>query len=628
MKTDIASFSLLGAQASPGWSRLQRLGYYGYRAFLVLAGGACMGLALLALASGQYGWTVLPSYFSNPLLLALNALPVVCVTALLYGLTGRCALAFGLGGLLGLGFSLGNYYMLLFRDDPLYMLDLLSIREAANMTTQQSYELTLTTQVAVALGCWALGILLLAVLARGRLGSWKARLVWVASSVLAMALLLPVYQNGELYESIENFKVLNPWSDTQKYVSRGFWYPFLHSSRDMVSQPPEGYDAQQVQALLEDYPDADIPQEQKVNLIVIMREAYVDLSRFDIPGLDTSGYADHQAWMDESYSGDLVVNIFAGGTIDTEQCVLTGSYAVRSYRSNANSYLWYLRSQGYTVEGSHPYYQWFYNRRNVNGYLGFERYRFWEEDYEYLMDGKLTNGAQMPPDDILFEQVYEDYRAGVASGKPYFAFVLNVESHGPYSDTQLHDGVQYLSGDYSQGCKNAVSNYIATSLRGDAAIRQLVERLRQEPEPVVVMEFSDHLPWMGDGNVYYQELGLDLDPETAEGYLRRYTTHYAMWANDAAKELLGHDMVGTGPTVSPNFLMNLLFDQLGWEGPGFMQAMDEILEVLPVTSVSARVMADGQLYAQVPEELADCYSRFRCLQYHWSYEPCMFQPAS
>ena len=63
---------------------------------------------------------------------------------------------------------------------------------------------------------------------------------------------------------------------------------------------------------------------------------------------------------------------------------LTGNYQLRNFRGNANSYAWYLREQGYAIEGSHPYYQWFYNRFNINGYLGFETYRFLEGDYETM----------------------------------------------------------------------------------------------------------------------------------------------------------------------------------------------------------------------------------------------------
>ena len=85
---------------------------------------------------------------------------------------------------------------------------------------------------------------------------------------------------------------------------------------------------------------------------------------------------------------------------------------MKNFRSATNSYLWYLRDQGYTVEGSHPYYQWFYNRQNINSYLGFERYRFYEGDYE-----KLTSAA-LPEDSVLYQEVYQDFVANKATASP------------------------------------------------------------------------------------------------------------------------------------------------------------------------------------------------------------------
>ena len=41
-------------------------------------------------------------------------------------------------------------------------------------------------------------------------------------------------------------------------------------------------------------------------------------------------------------------------------------------------------------------------------------------------------------------------------------------------------------------------------------------------------------------------------------------------------------MVGTGPDVSPCFLMNVLFEQLGWEGDAYMQAADACRREVPL----------------------------------------------
>ena len=136
----------------------------------------------------------------------------------------------------------------------------------------------------------------------------------------------------------------------------------------------------------------------------------MDFSRFNVTGLDVSGYEIYHALEAESYTGDLVTNIFGGGTINTERCFLTGNYQLHNFRGNANSYAWSLRDQGYSVEGSHPYHKWYYNRENVNGYMGFERYRVLEGDYE-----NLTN-AFFAEDSVLLPEIYKDFQAAQKQG--------------------------------------------------------------------------------------------------------------------------------------------------------------------------------------------------------------------
>jgi len=598
----------------PDWNRGKRALHLIWRLAAVLCAGAAMGAVVLLFAYGQYSWGVFLAYLDSLRILVMNMLPVAVLTLLFYGLLGRTWLAFLLGGGVTLGLSMGHYYKLTFRDDPLYFEDLLIIREAGAMATEQNYDLFIDKRVVFAAACLILGTVLLAVFAGGVLRGWKRRGAVTLAAVLAAAALWSPYMDAAVYERIENYEELNRWSPTQNYIAHGFVYPFIHSINEFLETPPEGYSDKKAAALLAEYEDADIPADKKVNVIAVMREAYVDFSRFDIPGLDTSGYEGYHRLRGESYSGDLLTNIFAGGTIDSERCFLTGNYELKNFRGVANSYLWYLRQQGYTVEGSHPYYQWFYNRQNVNAYLGFESYRFLEGDYE-----NLTN-AYLPEDSILYPQVYADFVEGTAAGDPYFSFVLNVQSHGPYSTTEYTGGREYLTGNYSDACKNAMNNYMHSIMEGDRALLKLVEQLRQSEEPVVLVHFSDHLPWMGDGNVFYDELGLDIDPGTEQGFRNHYTTEYLIWANDAAKEVLGGDFSGEGPTISPCYLMNLVFEQMGWEGPAFLQAMDDMREVFPVVTTHGCYVVEGQFTDAIPAEHEERFRDFTYLQHYWRNE--------
>lgn len=596
------------------WPVKKRELYYAWRAVILLCAGLCMGLALLVLAIGPYPKGTLVDYLCHWQTLLLNTVPVALLILLFYGVTGRTGASFLLGGGIAFGFSIGNYYKLQFRDDPLYFEDMLILREAKAMASGDHYTLFIDWKIILTVFCLLLGWALLRLLAPGVCRPWPRRAAAALAAAAAMAALSPVYLDKKIYDDTQNFNHLNQWSATQNYVSHGFWYPFLHSVSDFVETPPPGYNKAETARLLAGYPDADIPEDKKINIIALMREAYADFSQYGIPGLDVSGYEVYHALEAESYTGDLVTNIFAGGTVDTERCFLTGNYQLRNFRGNANSYAWYLRQQGYAIEGSHPYYQWFYNRQNINGYLGFERYRFLEGDYDQMTQ------AAYPEDCYLLPEIYADLQKCVEAGKPCFSFSVNVQSHGPYA-TWDTGATEYLTGDgYTQECKNAMNAYMTTIMETDRQLAALVDRLREDPAPVVLVTFGDHLPWMGDGNIYYDEMGVDVNAGTTDGFYRRYTTRYLIWANDAAKAVIGHDVKGEGPAISPCYLMNVVFGQLGWEGPGFMQAMDGMMEVFPIVTTTGWTMTDGVLSGAVPEERKELHDKFLYLQHYWRNE--------
>ncbi len=578
--------------------------------FLFLA-SVVSGVTALLLAIGGYSEQVFLEYLSSPKLVFLNIAPVILLIFLFYGILGTAATAYAFGSVITLVISLCNYYKLVFRDDPLLFEDILIIREAANMTG--TYELFLNAKI-IGIILVTVGILFLLYKAEKRLGkkcSSKKRVITILLTVGICGVLYPVYQKDKVYTSFQNYQTLNANSQTQIFVSHGFIYPFIYSISQNKDKAPEGYNEKDAVAYLAAYSEEDIPAAQKVNVFAVMREAYVDFSQYKIDGLDCSGYDLYHQLQAESYAGQLYVNIFAGGTTYTEREFLTGSFHIKNYRSNVNAYPWYFRKQGYTVEGSHPFHEWFYNRRNINQYLGFEKYRFYEGDYE-----TMTN-AYYPEDKYLYSEIYKDFTNNKTTGKPYFSFSVNVQSHGPYDTTQ-NKGEEYLvGGQYSDACRHAVNNYMAMIMDSDRELMRFVEQLRKDEEPIVLVLFSDHLPWMGDGNAYYNEMGMDFTQGTEEANKMQYTTEYLIWANDAAKERLKSEFVGEGPMISPCYLMNLLFEQCSWKGPAFMQAMNETMKIMPVVALSWTFVIDGQFCHGIPQERLEMYQNFSNLQYYW-----------
>lgn len=588
----------------------KRLKWYGaWRLIALLGMSLCWGAALLVIAVGRYPKMDLLGYFETPLIAALNILPVVALSLLGYAAFGRALPAFLLSGVITLGFSAANYYLLLFRDDPLMAVDLKDFSTGLGFTGQ--YDMTPDKWLWAVLGCFALAILFLALFARGKGAGKRLRLGLLAGLLVLAYPLGLLYTSDTVYEKkAVNFHYFNQWSDTQQYISRGFLYPFLHSIPDLFPTPPQGYDEEEAAALLAGYGGEDIPDGKKVNFISIQLEAYADLSLLGIEGVDFSLYDDYHALEAESLSGDLITNIFAGGTVDTERCAIMGVAEQEDYRSLTNSYAWWLRQQGYTVEGSHPCNDWFYNRKNVNQYLGFESYRYYEDYFRNVSGDYYTMDDQLFPE--LLTLTEESIRN---SGKPCFSFNVSYQGHGPYdSDKSKKD---FVTGALSDESRHILNNYLTSVEETTQELVKLVDTLRTWDEPVVLLLFGDHMPWLGYGNSVYKELGVDFDLSTETGLKNYYGTRYLIWANDAAKTALGRDFTGTAPDVSSCFLLNVLFDACGIEGGSFMQFTDAIRETLPVLTSTGYYLKDGAVKTELSGDEQAALDAYRHVSYYW-----------
>ena len=87
---------------------------------------------------------------------------------------------------------------------------------------------------------------------------------------------------------------------------------------------------------------------------------------------------------------------------------------------------------------------------------------------------------------------------------------------------------------------------------------------------------------------------------------------------DAAKEALDRDFTGQGPTISPNFLMNEVFRQCGWDGNAFMQATQQVMDQVPVINTPTGLYVEGgRLTAALTPEGQALVDDYHMLQYYW-----------
>ena len=584
---------------------------------LALTAVSCgAGVLSLVLARGQYSREIFFDYFRNPMICLLNLLPPVLLVLLLYGLLGRAWLAFLAGSAVVLGASAGNYFKLKFRDDPFLFSDIADIPTAAHFSGQ--YGVSPDRRLVFCLFFAALGTVFLFLLVRGRPGR-RGRIVCTALSLAACFAAAPLYVSESVYQKTRSFDHANQWSATEVFLSRGFVYPFLHSIPDAFPEKPAGYSPQAALEILEEYVPEDIPEERRVNVIGIQLEAFNDLERLGFTGIDPSVYAGFHTLEAQSLSGSLFTDIFAGGTVQTERSFLTGFSRLDNFRRDTGSYVRYFKEQGYAVEGSHPCFAYFYNRLNVNRYLGFDDYWYVENRYNEMV------GNNVAFDDVLFPDILELYRSR-DKDRPYFHFTVTYQGHGPYNAEELEVWDKAVLWDGPRRDESTfyiLNNYLALVRNTGDHLLDLAEALRHDEAPVVLVVFGDHNPWLGNGNSVYQDQGIDLDVSAEAGFRNYYATRYLIWGNDAAKAVLGRELVGEGPDVSPCFLMNLLFEECGLgRGGAFMQAAEDLRRLTPVVSLSGVCLeADGTFTAGTPETAQDALRRYEYVQYFRKQHP-------
>lgn len=564
----------------------------------------------LALSSGVFNINIYRSYFRSPLLILMNFIPIIILMSLIYLISNRLWLGYTITSIVFLVLGIANKQKIIYRDSPVTFLDIKLIKEALKMT--QEYEIRISSlliMVIVGLVLITIGLRLFLDL---KINSNKTRMgAFLVLMVVSLTFFGGIYFDSAIYAELGDEKVINKWIESQRHQSKGLVYPFLYSIKDAIVRPPEDYDEKRALEILDTYTYKDIAEDKKVHLVTIMLEAYNDFSKFD--GLEINGdvYQYFHKLQDQSISASLVTNVFAGGTIDTERAFLTGYYNQPQYKAKRESHVWYLRDQGYMTEAMHPITGSFYDRRNGNEFIGFENFDYYENKYaaiqeEYMMDMRF------------FDFIIEGFEKSVKEGRPYFNYALTYQNHGPYSDQKVREE-EYLKRKekYNQGDYNIINNYLAGIYSTNLALEKLVDYFENSDEPVVLVLFGDHNPWLGQDNSSYSMLDINMDLASLEGFENYYKTPYIIWANKEAKQITGNSFIGGGRDISPNHLMTEVFENIGWEGSDYMQYLRELSKELPINH-KLYLEENGimQPSSQISEKTKDLWKDFIDVEYY------------
>lgn len=543
-------------------------------------------------------------YLLEPTILLCNFIPLFLLALFFYFAFGRvsrsAAAVFFIVALMGVVQASKLHY----RYENFRFSDLLLAREGAKMMANQFSPLTPPYFVPAVVLMLAV-VIFLSFVRRHSLRP-AHRILGLVPVVLLMAASKPLLFSETTYWS-HRVSGFNEWVEVEDAKAHGMVYAFIYSARDLFTQPPDNYDEAAVEKIWKAYDDAPIPEDKKINVVAIMLESFNDFSQFNLP-FEPDPYENFHAIQKNSIHGKIVNNMFGGGTAFVERYFLNGSsYYARYYRP-FNSYVHYFKSQGYTTLALHPHDGAFYNRRNVNPKLGFDKFYYMENYFKDYDDG---NGYF--PDRKLYDHLLTLNKNATA---PYFSFTVTMQNHGPYkadSADTLYLPRNLFSNDAN--C-NQINNYLHGIKDSGDALKYLVEHLEKEDAPTLLVVFGDHNPALGqetDGS--YHDLGIDVGADQLDGYLNRCRTPYILWANSALKARTGLDFVGEGPDLSPQYLMNYIFHYLGWTGPRYMQIINR--ELPEMTVVNDQVIKNEGRYLFPKDEEFDAVQQFvKSLDYY------------
>lgn len=569
---------------------------------------------------------VLSNFLHKPVLIVLNALPVGLLLLGLAFLFRNVFFGAALTNLLVCGFSIANRIKIEVRDEPVFPRDLALLKEVGSAMGSYDIRYPVTAIVIVILATLALAALGVLVGQRPfpaeKLRGWRGSLLGAAGSFAALALaVVTVLGSTELYDSIG---ASNPYRLSTVFNENGFPYNFCHQFTTFLVDKPEGFD--RAAAAGWDEQETGTGPGEPVHLVMVMNEAFSDIT--DDPAFiwESDPLPNLHALQEDprALSGHVVVPGFAGGTANTEFDVLTGmqtnalsattTSALRVVNRNLDSVFRVFGDQGYHTSFFHPGDDWFYNRENVYRWLGAEETVFADEMENLEYKGRWVT------DDYLAGFIEEKFQGAVSAGQLLCNYTTTIQNHMSYTADKYGPDYDFppvtVSGGVSPEAETMLAVYAEGARDADAMLGRLVEYFSERSEPVVLAFWGDHLPYLGDNQLGYRELGMDVDG------LAGYETPYVIWANDAAAEALDWERavesldLPRGGEVSACFFGAALLELTGrGEATAWFAFLNDLRRQAPVIQREMVLLSDGTLTQEPPETLKASVAKWR----QWSY---------
>ena len=578
-----------------------------------------------------------------PLILVLNLLFFYVLYGLLTALTGSVRMGFRLATLVPMLFGLTNYFVVSFRGSPIVPWDLLSFGTAASVADNYEFVLSWKAFYSVLAFIW---MILLSSKSTVKLGRKKLRVISIAAYAALMFLYVGEIQNS----AVQSFFGMDTTLFTLNvlYRNNGIAAAFLGNLRFLNIEQPSGYSVDKVEALMKQVeadeqgeedaknePETDAQGEtvqatqaetnataeteapassgQYPNIVVIMNEAFSDLSVWGDFATSEEVMPFFKSLQQEAVGGELYVSVKGGNTANTEFEFLTGdtmgflpkgSIPYQQYINDETpSLASYLKTLGYSTTAIHPYNRTGWDRDTVYEKFGFDE--FLDKDSfssHYRLRGYIS-------DKSAFDKIREQFSIK-GDDERKFIFEVTMQNHGGYS-RETPDFNIYLTLPEVTGKTTSVvatEKYLTLINQTDRALEELIDYFKEQDEPVIVVMFGDHQPSDYITNVIQRICGATTSDSLAD-LEQGYRVPFVMWSNYG----LEHKYYDG---ISVNYLSSILMENAGIPLTGYQTFLKKLMETLPVINANVYRDADGNFYNYEDDAYSGELKDYQMLQYN------------
>lgn len=458
--------------------------------------------------------------------------------------------------------SLGiiNCALLFFRVTPLSLMDFYIAETAMPMIM-----VYLSTFQMILLGLWIIAIIVCAVLAWKKFPKKRMRFPHALITIMVSIVVVIIGNTVTNALAVKNqtFAVL-----TNAYDKVGFAYCFSRSIFDDGIDKPGEYSENEVKNVLNSIKTEPRAEAVLPNIIVLQLESFFDVSHLKNYTVSSDPTPTFNALKANNPNGVLTVPSMGGGTANTEFEFLTGMnldyFGVGQYpyqtilkTTPAESMARVLKDKGYLTTALHNHTAMFYKRHLAYANLGFDK--FTPVEYMDIVERTELGWAK----DVILKSEIE--RAITSTEDRDFVFTVTMQGHGKYPTEELQYNklitvdrkpdyiVDPEETEEEEALKTGLEYYVNQLYETDVILSEIIEMLKNYPEPVALLVYGDHLP------------AFDITVDDLTGFESVYQTEYALWTN--YKEL---------PYAQENVytyeLGRVLFDYLELNGGLFINA--------------------------------------------------------